>query len=332
MRLYLGFVGSFVGSRDGLLFFPSVFSESNRRRVFITKVLKTSGVSQSTIPTQNNIGIDCMSSNPVSLIPIHSQVKFERFELAEEVQRTLARNSQKLRNRDILVVSSKFAAVSEGRVRKLSDVLPSSKAVRLSRLFEIDPRLAQLILEESSEILGGIPGFALALTKSGACLAPNAGIDRSNAPEGWVVLYPKKPEFTASSLRSKIIENSTDIRDLGVILSDSRVTPTRLGTVGVALAVSGIRATIDERGNRDLFGNTLKVTLRAIADDLATAAQLVMGEAREATPIVLVRGFQDAFGDPKNRFEESMNISPEKCLILQGLKNSSKTKTLIRRR
>ena len=109
------------------------------------------------------------------------------------------------------------------------------------------------------------------------------------------------------------------MKNLGVVLSDSRVTPTRLGTVGVAVSHSGIRPTIDMRGKSDLCGNSLKVTLRATADQLATAAQLVMGEANEAKPVVLIRGFHEAFEQPRNEFEEKTTISPDQ------VPNSSKS-------
>lgn len=226
---------------------------------------------------------------------------------------------------DILVVSSKYAAISEGRVVELSTVNVGQEARLLAKKYEMDPALAQVVLEESDATLGGIRGFVLSLVSG--TLAPNAGVDRSNVPEGWAVRYPKDPQRTAMGLRQNLLNftngsgKENRIENLGVVLSDSRVTPTRLGTVGVAVSWAGLKPTIDMRGTPDLFGNDLVVTLRAIADQLATAAQLVMGESKEGRPVALVRGFGEAFLEPKNEFEKRTTIPPEQCLIISSLKN-----------
>ena len=176
------------------------------------------------------------------------------------------------------------------------------------------------MLRESEEVLGGIPGFALAISKG--ILAPNAGIDRSNVPHGYAILYPQNPKRTVDQLRAYLERNSkTDIQGplrLGVLLSDSRITPTRMGTIGIAIAASGFKPVIDFRGKKDLFGNELKVTLKAVADQLSSAAQLVMGEARESTPVVIIRGYN---ADMDEEGSPSMTIDHEKCLYIQGLKN-----------
>ncbi|MDA4112373.1 MAG: coenzyme F420-0:L-glutamate ligase [Thaumarchaeota archaeon] len=264
------------------------------------------------------------STGSLQVIPIRTEVKSRPFDLAECVWLALARNRAILENGDILVVSTKFASISEGRVKKLADVTPTKKALTLAKRYKIDASLAQLVVEESDTILGGVPGFLVSITRG--TLAPNAGIDRSNVPRGWAVLYPKNPELTARKLRQSLLNlaaksNSEKISNLGVILSDSRVTPTRLGTIGIALSTAGIRPTVDMRGETDLFGRKLKVTLRAIADQVASTAQLVMGEAGEGVPIALIKGVDIAFAKPKNAFEKEMVISSEKCLILNGLRN-----------
>jgi len=191
-----------------------------------------------------------------------------------------------LRDGDVLVISSKFVAVSEGRIVSLDAVTPSGKALELSRSFAIPPELCELIVQESDQILGGVNGFILTL-KHGL-LTPNAGIDKSNIEHGRVVLYPTDP--LASALR--IVESVKSRRGVhvGAIVSDSRLMPTRMGTTGVALAAVGFQAIRDMRGRPDLFGNPLRVTRQALADDLCSGAQLLMGEADEATPIVLARG------------------------------------------
>jgi coenzyme F420-0:L-glutamate ligase len=150
----------------------------------------------------------------------------------------------------------------------------------------VPPELCELIIQESDQILGGVKGFVLAL-KNGL-FTPNAGIDKSNIEHGRVVLYPADPLRSAVGLVESI-RSRRGVR-VGAVVSDSRLMPTRMGTTGVALAAIGFQAIRDMRGKPDLFGNPLKVTRQAIADDLCSGAQLLMGEADEATPIVVVRG------------------------------------------
>jgi coenzyme F420-0:L-glutamate ligase len=193
-----------------------------------------------------------------------------------------------IREGDVLVISSKFIAVSEGRIALLSSVIPGSRAIELSKRFDVPAELCELIVQESDLIIGGVPGFILTLWNG--LLTPNAGIDKSNIEHGKVVLYPKDPLGSATRIVNRLRGNRGV--HVGVVVSDSRLTPTRMGTVGVALAAVGVDAVCDIRGHPDLFGNPLKVTRQAIADDLCSGAQLVMGEADEATPIVLVRGLR----------------------------------------
>ena len=268
--------------------------------------------------------IDTMTRpSQMRVIPIKCEARFKRFDLTKVAQQEILRNRQTLRDHDILVVSSKFAAVSEGRFVEMSKVVPSEKAKSLAISYDLSPSLAQLVLEESEEALGGIPGFCLALTNG--FLVPNSGIDFSYFTECWSVLYPSDPTRTANRLRRGLESQNTSgflkKRRLGVILSDSRIAPTRLGTVGVAIAVSGIRSTIDMRGRRDLFEKKLKVTIRGLADQLSSAAEVVMSEADESIPLSIIRGVKTAFETPRNKIEEELYISPKKCLIVAGLEN-----------
>jgi coenzyme F420-0:L-glutamate ligase len=256
----------------------------------------------------------------IQIIPVKCRVKKKRFDIALEIIEDLKRNNIGLKDMDILVVSSKFAAISQGRIADLSKVEVGPRAKRLSRIYHVQPTLAQLVMDESDSIIGGIPGYLLAMSKG--ILAPNAGLDLSNAPLGFAVLMPSNSERLALKIRQQILSHNSDLSNIGVILSDSRVTPTRLGTVGIAIASSGIKKTIDMRGSSDLFGKELKVTLRAIADQIATAAEIVMGEANEAVPVVVIRGIKDIFEKPKTDFEKTSVISEDKCLIISGLRNS----------
>jgi coenzyme F420-0:L-glutamate ligase / coenzyme F420-1:gamma-L-glutamate ligase len=258
----------------------------------------------------------------IQIIPLRIKKRFGRFNLAQTVAVALRNHRISLRDKDILVVSSKFAAMSEGRYVKLKSLRRTPQGFRLAKRLEIDPALAEAVVRESEKILGGIPGFALSISKG--ILAPNAGIDRSNVPSGYAIFYPKDPQATANKLRRTLVQNSMDrrtgipIKSLGVILSDSRISPGRLGTTGIAISAVGFSTVIDSRGQRDLFGNELKVTIRAVADQAASAAQLVMGEAAESVPVALIRGLSDEFGN-ENRL--SMVIPSDQCLYVRGLSN-----------
>ncbi|MGD0318810.1 MAG: coenzyme F420-0:L-glutamate ligase [Nitrososphaerales archaeon] len=213
---------------------------------------------------------------------------------------------------DVLVISSKFIAISEGRIVSLDSVKPGSRAIELSRKFEVPAELCELILQESDLIIGGVPGFILTLWNG--LLTPNAGIDKSNIEHGRVVLYPKDPCESAARIADELRKRRGV--HIGVVVSDSRLTPTRMGTVGVALAAVGVQAIRDMRGHPDLFGNPLKVTRQAIADDLCSGAQLVMGEADEATPVVLVRGVQTAGAERASFAPKDFAIPIEQCVFM----------------
>lgn len=217
-------------------------------------------------------------------------------------------------DRDILVVSSKFVAMSEGRAVKLDSVRPAAKAKKLASKYGMDERLAQLVLDESDEIVGGISGFALAIRKG--MMAPNAGIDKSNVPAGYAILYPKDPFKSARALRQQFLERGVNV---GVVIADSRLMPTRRGTTGVAIAAAGFSPTEDERGKADLFGNKLRVTFRAVADSLATMGVAVMGESAESTPAAVVRGFAVTWTDRRLSWRD-MAVPSKVDIYLRGLR------------
>lgn len=207
---------------------------------------------------------------------------------------------------DIVVVSSKVVSYCEGRLIRLANVKPSDKALELSQRYKVLPELAELIVRESDGILGGVEGFILTLKFGMLC--PNAGIDTSNVPEGHAILYPKDPQKSADMLRY-LIERRINGR-IGVVISDSRVLPLRRGVCGIAIATSGFEAIKDEKGKPDLFGKPLRNTMRNLADMLASASQLLMGEANEMTPIVIVRGLNVRFTEGKF----SLTVDPKECL------------------
>jgi coenzyme F420-0:L-glutamate ligase len=248
----------------------------------------------------------------LTLSPVTAPAKSSRFDLAGFIDGTVG---PLLGDGDVLVVSSKFVAVSEGRLVRLDSVRPGKRAKELAVEHRMDPRLCELVLRESDELIGGIPGFLL--TSRDGLLTPNAGIDKSNVKHGTVVLYPRKPEASAWRIR-EALRFSRGV-SVGVLICDSRLSPTRRGTTGVAVAASGVEAVLDMRGRVDLFGNVLKVTAQGVADDLCSAAEVLMGESDEAVPMVLVRGVS------KNLLKETeygghrFAISMDECVYLRSL-------------
>jgi len=199
-----------------------------------------------------------------------------------------------LEDGDILVVAQKIVSKAEGRLVNLATVTPSKEAIELAKRSKKDPRLVELILRESKEVLRVRPGTIIVEHRLGFVCA-SAGIDHSNVrgedgnPEDWVLLLPEDPDRSALEIRRKI-KVATGNR-IGVMIIDSHGRAWRLGTIGTAIGISGLPGVVDERGWQDLFGYRLKITIVAAADELAAAASLVMGEAAEGIPAVHVHGF-----------------------------------------
>ncbi len=237
----------------------------------------------------------------------------------------LKRLGRTLRNGDVLVISSKFLAISEGRVAKLDSVRVTGEARGLASRYRMNPRLCELVLRESDRVLGGVPGFLL--TSRDGLLTPNAGIDKSNVVHGTVVLYPRRPEALAERIRESV--KFAFGLDIGVVVCDSRLSPTRRGTTGVALAASGLEAIVDLRGKKDLFGNVLKVTSQGIADDLSSAAELLMGESDEGTPIVIVSGLRKTLLRRTEYPPKKFSIPADECVFLRSLGHHQRQHTLL---
>lgn len=251
---------------------------------------------------------------PLSVHPIQSSLKIEIFDLFESLKSDFENSNLKPQNGDVIVISSKYIANSQGRYMKYQNVHPSHEAETVATKFHIKQKIAEIILRESDIIFGGIPGFVI--TSSDYIMAPNAGIDKSNAKTGTIILYPVDPYRIAEQLRRKIL--LTYEIHVGIIIADSRLMPARSGTVGVAIACAGIEPISDLRGKRDLYGNPLKVTFQAVADDLASIANLKMGEGNEAIPAALIRDAGVKLTDRKIR-EDEMAISYEQCVYVRGL-------------
>jgi coenzyme F420-0:L-glutamate ligase/coenzyme F420-1:gamma-L-glutamate ligase len=209
--------------------------------------------------------------------------------LAAIILAALHAAEQELAAGDVIIIAQKIVSKAEGRLVALSSVKPSAEAVELAAAAEKEPAAAQLILDESTQILRCRPGVIIAEHKLGFVLA-NAGLDRSNVDENndLVLLLPENPDKSAAEIRASFS------RALGfgpgVIIADSVGRAWRMGTTGMTLGCAGVEALANLRGQHDMFGRELQVSEHAIADSIASAAQLLMGEANEATPVVVMRG------------------------------------------
>ena len=244
----------------------------------------------------------------IEIIPKRVRKRTGRFDLFKAIQ------DLDYKNNDIVVVSSKFMAMSEGAYVALASVVPSARAKKLAKKWQMDARLAELVLQESQIIVKGFPGFLLAIRDG--MIAPNAGIDKSNAPAGQVILYPRDAFASADKLR-KQFKKELGLR-VGIIVADSRLMPTRKGTTGVAIACSGFVPVEDLRGKRDLFNHVLRVTMKAVADGIATMGVAAMGESSESTPVVIVRGASVMWSERKFSWQD-MAVSADEDIYLSGL-------------
>ena len=206
----------------------------------------------------------------------------------------LQRAGLSLEDGDILVLAQKIVSKAEGRLANLGDTRPSVQALDLGRQADKDPRLVELILQESREVLRVRPGAIIVEHRLGFVCA-NAGIDHSNvagdsgASGDWVLLLPADPDASACLLRERLEASSG--KRLGILIIDSHGRAWRNGTVGMAIGLSGLPGLEDLRGRADLFGYALRITQVGVADELAAGASLMMGQAAEGTPAVHVRGF-----------------------------------------
>ena len=192
---------------------------------------------------------------------------------------------------DILVVTHKIVSKAEGRTVALAEVQPSARARELAAATGKDPALVEVILSESRAVLRCRQGLIITEHRLGLVLA-NAGVDRSNVPQDGgprVLLLPEDPDASAAALRAELEERFG--APLAVIVSDSAGRAFRNGVIGLAIGVAGLPALLDLRGKPDLEGRPLQVTQVGLADQIASAAELLMGEADEGRPAVLVRGF-----------------------------------------
>ena len=212
-------------------------------------------------------------------------------DLAQLIAASLADNDLSLVEGDVLVLAQKIVSKAEDCYVRLADVQPSAEAMELASKANKDPRQAELILRESREIIRVRPGVVIVEHRNGYVHA-NAGIDKSNIEidpdDPRVLLLPKDPDASAARLRAALAERVGCAPQ--IIINDSAGRAWRNGTVGIAIGTAGLQPLFNQIGEEDMFGNVLEVTEPAVADELAAAASLLMGQAAEACPVVLVRG------------------------------------------
>lgn len=233
----------------------------------------------------------------VTLLPVQGMPLVAKGDdLVAHMVRGFKANDIQLQDADVVVVAQKIVSKAEGRQIWLESVQPGDEARKLAEQTEKDPRLVELILQESVEVVRSKPGVLITRHRLGH-VGANAGIDQSNIDQSRgdsVLLLPIDPDASANRIWRSLC--SITNKRVGVVVSDSANRPWRLGTIGIAIGAANIRVLDDRRGSQDLFGNDLKVTLINLADSIATAASLVMGETTEEVPVAVVRGLTSPLG------------------------------------
>jgi coenzyme F420-0:L-glutamate ligase/coenzyme F420-1:gamma-L-glutamate ligase len=245
------------------------------------------------------------------VIPIKTRIITPEDDFLAVIMEALREMGESFQDGDILGIAETPLGTTEGQVVKLSNVKVSDEAAELAEKHEMTPEIAQLVIDEADEILGGIPHVLLTIKNN--TLMANAGVDKSNVPPGYGSLLPRDPKGSAERIRNEIRQRTG--RDVGTIIIDSRTQPLRLGNIGMALGVAGFKPVADDRGRKDLFGNELRITRRAIADNLSSACTAVMGESSESTPAALIRNPPVELSDGSYDSSE-MWIAPTECMYM----------------
>lgn len=226
----------------------------------------------------------------ISIIPIHIDIDIQPGQnLPEIILKYVQMAGQEIIDNDVIVVAQKIVSKSENRIVNLETVVPSQFAIDISKIHQKDPRLIQLILNESNKIVKLTDKHLIVQTKHGFICA-NAGIDQSNVSDGTslVLLLPKEPDQSARIIRNCLLALTS--KKVSVIISDTFGRPFRNGQTNVAIGLSGIASLRSYIGTNDTFGKELKVTEIAIADEMASAAELVMGKVSKI-PVAILRGY-----------------------------------------
>ena len=222
----------------------------------------------------------------LQVIPIH--IKNDVQPSDDMVDLLLSSSKTTLENGDVVVISQKIISKHEGQVIKLESIIPSELSVGIASAYDKDPKLVEAIMSESKRIVRMEHGVIIVETKHGFICA-NAGIDESNVEDGYATLLPKNSDKSAQKIRSRILEKTG--KKVAVIISDTFGRPFRMGQTDHAIGVSGINSILHYEGTPDTFGKTLRVTAIAIADELCSAAELVMGKTKKR-PAAIIKNFE----------------------------------------
>jgi coenzyme F420-0:L-glutamate ligase/coenzyme F420-1:gamma-L-glutamate ligase len=228
-------------------------------------------------------------------------------DLCQLILNSIEENNLILRDGSILVIAQKIVSKAEDRFVNLKTVKPTSLAIEYSVKTDKDPRLVELILRESKSVIRYRKGVLVVENQQGLIMA-NAGIDHSNVKQDsendWVLLLPENPDKSAKVIWNELFTKTG--HKVGIIINDSIGRAWRNGTIGTAIGVAGLSSIVDLRGQVDLFGNLLRVSEEAVADELASAASLIQGQADEGLPVVLIEGYQaNIFNIPASRLIRS---------------------------
>ena len=231
--------------------------------------------------------------------------------LAELICNVTEKQNTPIQEKDVVVITHVAVSKAEGNVVNLDDVSPSERAKEVAKQTGKDPELVEVVLRETKEIVRLGPNSIITETKNGIVCA-NAGVDRSNIEgERNVVLLPKNPDVSAQKIRQEI-KKLTGC-DVAVIVSDTHGRPFRMGEINVAIGVAGIKPIRDRRGEKDLFGYVLRIKQTSVADELASAAELVIGQANEGIPVAIIRGYN--YQATENASAAELNRPKEKDLF-----------------
>jgi len=233
----------------------------------------------------------CATVNTIKTIAVENLPLITKGDnIAELIYHAAKKQKTPIQEKDVIVITHVAVSKAEGNVVNLDEVSPSEWAKEIAQKTGKDPALVEVILRETKEIVRLGPNSLITETKNGIVCA-NAGVDRSNVEgERNVVLLPKNPDASAQKIRQEI--NSLTGCDVAVIVSDTHGRPFRMGEINVAIGVAGMKPIRDRRGEKDLFGYVLRTKQTAVADELASAAELVIGQANEGIPVAIIRGYK----------------------------------------
>jgi coenzyme F420-0:L-glutamate ligase len=251
----------------------------------------------------------------MQLFSIHTRLIRPGDNIADAIIEAAKKQKLSIEDGDLLAIASKVVTTSEKRLKKLSSVKPSRRARKLAEQYGMEPTFVEVVLKEAETVYGGVPGALLTLKN--AILTANAGVDQKNAPKGYVVLWPRNSHKSAEKIRKEMFEKTG--KRIGVLIIDSRVAPLRMGTIGVAIGVAGFEPVRDYRTEKDVYGKSVSITRHAIADDLASAAHLIMGESNQQTPAALIKNAPIRFREKADI--HTMTIPRELCLFASQLRS-----------